>query len=522
MTGLILVVVLSLQILVAYKTWKYILEFIGVFSEKSLNSIKIKHFNNLPVNAVQSLSTATLVNNNLAKVIDLENEELNSISGNKQKCTQVRLIFLSQNPVQNQELSKITGSLNAYLIRNTGVPTEFSTLQDITNRNIHVLQNQIEQSLPVPLYLGLAGTLSSAFVGLWSYSQNIDVENINTMGLVTQSLIKEISVAMICSLIGVGVTTFLSYLLYRPARNANERGLNNFYNFLQAELLPYLSVTAASAIRTLQESLSAFNSQFTNNLEKMGQVFKVTSEAMEIQRNTYETISRLDLDKLIKASAALSRVMDKVEILGETLSNTAEWLQESKALVTKVNELLKTVDGVGRTVTSLENGVAHIELLNSSIEKNIGDVAAFAQGSGDTVNNEIANLSSEFIRHIKEKLVPDLQNQFSGFELELAKNSAELLSTMKEINGGFQNQKKELIESLRSEHKNLSKLDNLTKLDRLELLRDVESSLRSIDRTLKNGSPNREKMPSENGQDGTKTQKRRRSWFRKLNFWFRN
>ena len=76
-----------------------------------------------------------------------------------------------------------------------------------------------------------------------------------------------------------------------------------------------------------------------------------------------------------------------------------------------------------------------------------------------------------------------------------------------------------MIESLRNEHKNLSKLDNLTKLDRLELLRDMESSLRSIDRSLKSGVNKKERTDQENGLDVDRANRRKKTWFRKLKFW---
>lgn len=483
--------IIIFQIWVFRITLKHISEFENIFSGSNILNIKIKQFNNLPIEKLKNLSTAALVNNNLQKVFDLESEEVALPDSERSPSIQVRLIYRSSDE-NNPELSKITASLNSYLIRNIGVPTEFSTLQDITNRNLQVLQNRIEQSLPVPLYLGLAGTLLSAFIGLWNYSSSIDINlgsaAIDSMGEVTKSLIKTISVAMLSSLCGVGLTTYVTYMKYRPARFNSEKGLNNFYNFIQADLLPYLSVTAASAIRTLQESLSIFNTQFSKNLEKLNRAFSGSAEAMNIQKQTYEAIERLDLNKLIKASAALSKVMDKVELLGDTLSNTADWLKESQLLVDRVNHLLNSVNGIDRTITSLEFGVSNIQVLNTAISSNVADVAAFARGSSDKINEEIATLSTEFIRHIRDKVVPDLQNHFAEFELKLNQNSHELLTTMKFINGGFQQQQKELIDSLRNEHKNLVKLDKLDKLDKLEILRDMEKSLVSIDRSLKGKS----------------------------------
>lgn len=517
---IILLAVLAGQFYVAREVYHLISQYKMIFNSPTLNPLYIRRFTSIPIDSVANTPASDLVNYNLKKLLELERESAGSNHPTRRNLN-CQLIHSHSVKERATGFIKIMNSLNAYLLRNTGSPVEFATLQDITNRHLQVHKNKIEQALPVPLYLGLAGTLISAAYGLWMYSNKLNVGDTLLMGEITGSLISEIAFAMLCSLSGVITTTFLSYWEYRPARQDVEDGLNTFYNFIQAELLPHLSVTAASAIKTLEQTLTLFNSNFAANLQSMSSIFNSSTKAMEIQQKTYEAINKLDLNKFIIASAELSKVIDKVEVLSETLSNTTEWLQESRMLAIKVNGLLKTINGVERTISSLENGVVNIEQLNNSIEKNVSEVAAFAQGSSDRVNTELANLTSAFILQIKDKLIPDLVNQYKEFSLELDKNGANLLSTMKEINGGFQQQKRELIESLRTEHKNLGKLDNLSKLDRLDLLKDVESSLRSIDRSLKTGNQNRERAQSEDGKDRTKSGNERRPWFRKINFWDR-
>jgi hypothetical protein len=518
MNTFILLGILAGQLYVAQEAYLLISQYKLIFNNSTIKPLYIRRFTSIPIDSVTNTPASELVNYNLRKILEIEEESAVSNHPTRRNLT-CQLIHSHSVKERATGFIKIMNSLNAYLLRNSGSPVEFATLQDITNRHLQVHKNKIEQALPVPLYLGLVGTLISAAWGLGTYSKKLNIGDTLLMGEITGNLISEIAFAMICSLSGVIATTYLSYWAYRPARQDVEDGLNTFYNFIQAELLPHLSVTSASAIKTLEQTLTLFNSNFAANLQSMSSIFNSSTRAMEIQQETYEAINKLDINKFILASAKLSIVIDKVEVLGETLSNTAEWLHESRMLVLKVNELLETINGVERTVSSLENGVKNIELLNNSIEKNVSEVAAFAQGSSDRVNTEMANISSAFILNIRDKLVPDLVNQYKEFSLELTNNGSVLLSTMKEINNGFKEQKRELIESLRTEHKNLGKLDNLTKLDRLDLLRDVESSLRSIDRTLKMGNPNRERGKSEDGKNFINSGKEKRPWYRKINFW---
>jgi hypothetical protein len=109
-----------------------------------------------------------LVNYNLRKLLELEKETSGS---NHPTRRNLNCQLIHSYSVQDRATGfiKIMNSLNAYLLRNTGSPVEFATLQDITNRHLQVQKNKIEQALPVPLYLGLAGTLISAALGLWAY-----------------------------------------------------------------------------------------------------------------------------------------------------------------------------------------------------------------------------------------------------------------------------------------------------------------------------------------------------------------
>ena len=62
--------------------------------------------------------------------------------------------------VKNETQGDILNSINGYLLRNKGAVSDFMLVKDIVDRNVDKVDDEISNSLPTPLYLGLMGTLS--------------------------------------------------------------------------------------------------------------------------------------------------------------------------------------------------------------------------------------------------------------------------------------------------------------------------------------------------------------------------
>jgi hypothetical protein len=165
----------------------------------------------------------------------------------------VHLISLDKN-VSNQLIIKVVDTINSYLLRNKGAVSDFNLIKDIVERNCDAVDEEINQQLPVPIYLGLMGTVLGIILGLWSI--NFDPQNF--MASVTD-LVESVKWAMGCSFMGLLLTTILSAWFYRGAKAKLEEQKNELYTFIQIELLPQLSQDANSTILTMQSHLEKFN-----------------------------------------------------------------------------------------------------------------------------------------------------------------------------------------------------------------------------------------------------------------------
>ena len=64
----------------------------------------------------------------------------------------------------NAVTRKIVYSLNTYLLRNKGVASDFHLIKDVVERNCDSVEEDIHQTVSLPLYLGLLGTFLGMIV----------------------------------------------------------------------------------------------------------------------------------------------------------------------------------------------------------------------------------------------------------------------------------------------------------------------------------------------------------------------
>ena len=67
---------------------------------------------------------------------------------------------------ENEVAKEIENSINTYLIKNKGAVSDFNLIKDIVERNCDAVESEIESVTPMPLYIGLVGTMLGIIVGL--------------------------------------------------------------------------------------------------------------------------------------------------------------------------------------------------------------------------------------------------------------------------------------------------------------------------------------------------------------------
>ena len=65
-------------------------------------------------------------------------------------------------------IQRIREDINLYLLNNYGAAVNFSIIKDIIDREVDIKDEEISNSIPTPLYLGLAATMIGIIFGLFA------------------------------------------------------------------------------------------------------------------------------------------------------------------------------------------------------------------------------------------------------------------------------------------------------------------------------------------------------------------
>jgi hypothetical protein len=245
----------------------------------------------------------------------------------------------------NAVTKKIVYSLNTYLLRNKGVASDFHLIKDVVERNCDSVEEDINQTISLPLYLGLLGTFLGIIVGLVKIS-GIDFggEN-NGMDMAISALLKGVMIAMVASFLGLALTVLNNGFFFKVAKARLEERRNDFYTFIQTELLPVLNQNINSTFATLQQNLYQFNGEFKANLTMLKEVMGNNYHALVSQEKILNSLENMDITAFGKANV----------IILQQLNLSTERLAQFNAYLGQLNELMQATRGVsGRLDSALE------------------------------------------------------------------------------------------------------------------------------------------------------------------------
>jgi len=242
----------------------------------------------------------------------------------------------------NEVTDKIVYSLNTYLLRNKGVASDFHLIKDIVERNCDSVEEDIHQTVSLPLYLGLLGTFLGIVVGLVKIS-GIDFagEN-NGMDLAISALLKGVMIAMIASFFGLLLTVLNNGFFFKGAKALLEQRRNDFYTFVQTELLPLLNQNINSTLYSLQTNLFRFNDEFKDNIGLLRDVMGKNHDALVAQEKILNTLENIDITEFGKANV----------IILQQLNISTEKLSQFNAYLGQLNELMGTTSRVSSQLDS--------------------------------------------------------------------------------------------------------------------------------------------------------------------------
>lgn len=427
---------------------------------------------------------------------------------------------LKQVGAEGSDLNTLIAEINHYVAKTKGT-TDFAVIQNKVERKLNMRYDQSVAKLAFPTYLGLMGTFAGVFIGITMF-----IGGFNGAGDITDESIKNllfgVLVSMSTSLIGLLLTTINNALAGESRKNIEE-DKNDFYDFVQTELMPSLDVSMVLAITRLHETVDrfepafdrvisrfqttfdnctrAFGDSFETNVravadavDTMGRNMNKINENISLQQQLLATLKSQELikgmDKYIEAAdhfVSITKSLDKFEEARRMMLAAAQEainLQNSysdalkipREVAVRCNQILDRIktfeENVNRVGGSLENrqilGNDVIETIREQINQiRKKDKVAMkyfetADGKLDTLFEEQTKLIDQLNKRYKDALVEHIE----GFEQllkdqkdELKKRHDEFLEEVKVVVN---------VEEIHKDFSNLRKLNDI--LDQLKRL----------------------------------------------------
>ena len=316
----------------------------------------------------------------------------------------VHLISLDKS-IKNPLILKVVETINSYLLRNKGAVSDFNLIKDIVERNCDAVDEEINQQLPVPIYLGLMGTILGIVLGLWSI--NFDTQHFMTS---VTDLIESVKLAMGCSFMGILLTTILSAWLYRGAKAKLEEQKNELYTFVQIELLPQLSQDANSTILTMQAHLDKFNTGFSENVAGFDGIMNRILQAFDSQVRLTEQLQHMDISRVAHLNAhvlsELRTSMTEFEKFNQYLNLMNSFVQKTAQVTDSVNDQLRRTDDIKGIVSSMEENIENNRLVMEKLQNFLQKVEAHNAiiTATTSLDDALTDAIDQLKRHVQEEI----------------------------------------------------------------------------------------------------------------------
>lgn len=413
------------------------------------------------------------------------------------------------------ELKNLINDINAYIRKSKGT-VAFSIIQNKTERRITMLYEIATSKLSFPTHIGLMGTFAGVFLGLlmfligtWTAGEITD-SNI-------QSLILGVLVSMATSFCGILLLIF-SHKEASEATNQIDRDKNDFYEWVQNELMPSVDVSMVEAIGKLHETIDNFEPSFSRVILQFKDAFKsvtnafgsdfkqsvsVVSEAVKVmgynmqqvntnvslQKDLLNTIKSNEIidgmDAFVEASKRFSEITEslnqferarRIMLLAaqETINiqkDFNEQLQVPKQLASDINMILNRVKKFEQNINGLGENIAHTQLVGNKlveqIQENIRAIKGkqkVAENYAETANKRLDKYFNEQkneLGSIMQKYNEAFESYLTDYDEMLKGRKAELEKRTREFTEAID--QKLSIEEIRKDFSSLKKLDEISK-----------------------------------------------------------
>lgn len=333
---------------------------------------------------------------------------------------------------KNDTITRIKTAINTYLINNYGAAVNFSIIKDIVDREINVKDDEITQSVTLPLYLGLAATMIGIIFGLFSmptlegeaFSQGVN------------ALIGGVKIAMIGSLTGLVCTTYLSSFSYKKAKRIVQKDKNEQLTYLQATLLPELIKAEDTGVSGLKASLDRFARVASDISDNVLIAANQTGENLELQNDVLDKVNNMEVTKVSKWNLEL---FEKLDSSKETLSKFSEYLGSMEKISanlhdfsTRTKNIDQVIDNINSTLNDSQELVKFLSVHFDKIES-AGNQAQKAVGLAESQFSE----AIESLRERTEEMINNLFNYTGDQESKLEQIYSDINDSLVKITTNY-------------------------------------------------------------------------------------
>lgn len=391
-------------------------------------------------------------------------------------------IPVSQIEVRNASstMSEVRNALNKYLQKNKGSASDFHLMKDVVERYCDAEAEEISTQQPIPLYLGLMGTMVGIIVGIAYVAISGGLAGAKIAENIAE-LMSCVAIAMSASFIGVYCTTRISWSS-KDAFSEVEADKNCFYSWLQTELLPTLSGDTVNALYLLQQNLSTFNNTFQTNIAGLNRALEQVKETSTEQVELINLISDIDIKRVAQANVTvlheLKGCTSELSTFNRYLHNVSEYLTAVNSLNSNINEHLNRTAAIERMGAFFEREIEQVK----SREQYINEVVANVD---NTLRQTFDSLSESTAQGV-QKLRNDSVSQFDSVSQTMAAQQQEFRESLRaqrdEFAQALRTEEEAFLTYLRGQKEDLSSKSNeITELVKeIRSLADTKSSMNEL------------------------------------------
>jgi hypothetical protein len=442
---IIIVGIIALQINIARKLWYKIVQYKAIFD-----------FETLPIISQKYVSKSVFKTGDVDEMFLFEDGKKGDVS----------ITFLDYSQ-KSKVLSTIVKYINVYLIKNKGASIDFHIIKDIVDKHTATIENQIENRIPAPLYLGLAATMIGIIIGLFSVSFEGGSNALDSI----QPLINGVKWAMSASVIGLIITTIFSIKVYKDAQTEADEEKSEFLSKLQSELMPKMATGKMPEVAILSDKLDVFARSTIGSITQLGNIVQTTSNTVEREQQLIKDIKKLDVAKITSSNV---EVFSQLDIMMDSFNNFANYYNQlnnsmtgTTQLVNKLQQFIGTTENINVVLEGIKN---NIETSNSATKFFNTHIETFSK-YGDAVNEAVISSESKMAKAINE-LGRLSQEQFNSFNEAIAgfdsKLSTAFTHSIEKFTEAMDNQILRTEQAFENSRPKFEKLDNLDKLESID------------------------------------------------------